>query len=201
VTSLETEVKFHLSDLSSMRARLEALGARSLGRFHEHNIRFEDGAQRLSRNKMLLRLRRDRKSTLTFKSIPADADPEFKQMNEIEVEVGDFEGTRRILDCLGFQPHQVYEKWRETFRLDETAFCLDALPYGDFLEIEGPKTQIPRLAESLDLDWRRRILHNYLEIFELIRSRQNLPFSDVTFSNFSAVALDLNAYLPLLECR
>jgi adenylate cyclase class 2 len=199
MNSVETEVKFHVPDPPAMRARLLSLGARSLGRSREHNIRFENETMGLRRAKNLLRLRRDRKCTLTFKCAPAQADPEFKQFTELEVEVSDCDTMRTILAALGFHPEQVYEKWRETLVLDDTAFCLDDLPFGNFLEIEGPKEQIRGFAGRLDLEWSRRILLNYLEIFEIIRADRGLSFSDVTFANFTGLVLDLTSFLPRME--
>lgn len=196
---IETEVKFHLPDPSAVRTRLLAWGARSMGRGFERNVRFEDAGNNLMRGKSLLRLREDRKVTLTFKSVPADADPAFKQLIELEVEVADFVAMQRILASLGYHPEQAYEKWRENLTLDRTTFCLDTLPFGDFLEIEGPKPAILAAAKRLDLDWDKRILLNYLEIFDVIRKRENLPFADVTFSNFAATAVHIEALLHLLE--
>jgi adenylate cyclase class 2 len=196
---VETEVKFHVPDLPAVRANLLSLGARSLGRSHESNIRFENEAKGLRRAGNLLRLRRDRKCTLTYKCAPAQADPEFKQLTELEVEAGDFDTMRHILACLGFHPEQVYEKWRETLVLDHTAFCLDELPFGSFLEIEGSKEHIRGFAGRLALEWGRRILLNYLEIFEIIRADRGLCFSDVTFANFTGLALDLTPFLPRME--
>lgn len=197
--SIETEVKFHVADREAMRRRLLSIGADSLGRCHEHNLRFEDRDRGLGRRGMLLRLRRDRKATLTFKSILPGADPDFKQMHEIEVAVDDFESMRGILAALGFQPVQCYEKWRESFRYGEALFCLDTLPYGEFLEIEGRPEEIPGLAARLGLDWQRRILGNYLEIFELLRTRHRLDAADLTFRGLEGVALDLPSLLPLIE--
>jgi adenylate cyclase class 2 len=199
MNSVETEVKFHVPDPPAVRAKLLSLGARSLGRSHERNIAFENEAKGLRCARNLLRLRRDRKSTLTYKCAPAQADPEFKQFTELEVEISDFDTMRLILASLGFHPEQVYEKWRETLVLDHTAFCLDDLPFGNFLEIEGPKEHIRGFAGRLALDWGRRILLNYLEIFEIIRADQGLSFSDVTFANFTGLALDLTSFLPRME--
>jgi adenylate cyclase class 2 len=197
--TLETEVKFHLADPLDLRSRLLAIGARSLGRALELNIRFEDKGRNLLRARSLLRLRRERKTTLTFKSVPLDADPAFKQLQELEVEVDDFDTMQRILMSLGFRPEQTYEKWRETLVVDQTSFCLDCLPFGDFLEIEGSKEAILHFTGRLGLEWSRRILLNYLEIFDLIRSRHNLAFRDATFGNFAGTPIPLQALLPLLE--
>jgi adenylate cyclase class 2 len=141
----------HVPDPAAMRARLLSLGAHSHGRSHERNIRFENEAKGLLRAKNLLRLRRDRKCTLTFKCAPAQADPEFKQFTELEVEVSDFDTMRHILASLGFHPEQVYEKWRETPVLDHTAFCLDNLPFGNFLKSKALRS-IRGFAGHLALD-------------------------------------------------
>jgi adenylate cyclase class 2 len=198
---IETEVKFHLADPAAARARLLAIGASSSGCSFERNIRFDDRHLSLEQARCLLRLRRDRTSTLTFKSSPADADPEVKQLAELEVGVECLETMQRILQCLGYHPAQTYEKWRETLALDRTVFCLDRLPFGEFLEIEGPKEEIRRFADRLELDWGRRILATYLDIFTLIRGRQQLPFTDVTFGNFEGNPVDIRPYLPMLEAE
>ncbi|MGD9082985.1 MAG: class IV adenylate cyclase [Desulfobacterales bacterium] len=196
---LEIEVKFYLSDMDSIRDRILALGAVSRGRVFETNIRFEDADNRLIEKKSLLRLRRDRKITLTFKDEPAFKDHQFKILRELEVEVSDFTTMKHILESLGFREEQVYEKWRETFMLNSTNLCLDTMPYGDFLEIEGQKEDIKELAYRIGLKWQKRILLNYLAIFEVIRQKSNLPFYDVTFSNFINIRFDFARYLDLLE--
>lgn len=196
---IETEVKFHLADPPAMRSRLIGLGALSSGRSPERNIRFENDGLHLLQGRSLLRLRQARTATLTFKSPPAQADPEFKQLIEIEVEIADFEAMQRILIALGFRPQQRYEKERETLRLERTAFCMDALPFGDFLEIEGPREEIRDYAARLGLSWDRRILLNYLEMFEIITSFHGLCLADLTFDNFNGVCVNMAACLPMME--
>jgi adenylate cyclase class 2 len=198
---LETEIKFYLSDLPSIRQRIMDLGAESRGRFFESNIRFEDAHLTLKKNKSLLRLRRDRKVKLTYKSTPPEPDHQFKVMRELEVEVSDFDTMHSILEDLGFHREQVYEKWRETLVLDHTQFCLDSMPYGDFLEIEGQKQDILHFAAQLGLRWDQRILFNYLHIFEILQNNLNLTFSDVTFDNFKNAPVDLIDYLDLLVAK
>ena len=195
---LETEIKFYLTDLSSIRQRILDLGAVSRGRFFESNVRFEAPGQALKRKKSLLRLRYDQKAKLTFKSSPPEPDNQFKIMRELEVEVSDFDTMHSILEALGFHHEQVYEKWRETLVLDETQFCLDRMPYGDFLEIEGQKQDIKNFATQLGLRWNQRILLNYLHIFEILQNNLNLNFSDVTFDHFKQIEMDLIDYLELL---
>ncbi len=198
---LETEVKFFLTDIRSLRNRIIELGADCKGRVFETNIRFEDKDKNLYQNKALLRLRKDRKTTLTFKSEPPVQNNQFKVLRELEVEVSDFSTMKHILGSIGFQPEQIYEKWRETFILKDSILCLDAMPYGDFLEIEGQKEHIKKVASQIGLQWEKRILLNYLAIFDIIRLKLNLPFNDVTFERFKNIRLDLEEYLDLLEAK
>ena len=197
--ALEIEVKFYVADLERMQRRILALGAESKGRVFENNVRYEDENNTLIRKKSLLRLRRDAKTILTFKSSPPVASTEFKVFNELEVEVSNFETLNRILENLGFHPEQLYEKWRETLILDQTGFCLDTMPYGTFLEIEGSEEDIRAHAAGLGLNWQKRILLNYLEIFEIIRQTLSLNFNDLTFKNFENIRVDMAAFLGKLE--
>ncbi len=196
---LEFEVKFLVADIGSLRRKILDLGAVSQGRFLEENLRFEDPDHNLKTKKSLLRLRHDHKSTLTFKSPPPADSRQIKILKELEVEVSDFATMRRILESVGFHCEQVYEKWRETLTIENTHFCLDTMPYGNFLEIESTEKQIKRYARCLGLQWEDRILGNYLEIYEIIRKELDLKFTDVTFDNFKNIEVDLEAYLQLMQ--
>ena len=199
--NLEIEVKFYLSDMDFIRDRILEIGAVSRGRVFETNLRFDDPDNSLIEKRSLLRLRRDTKTTLTFKSEPPFKNDQFKILKELEVEVSDFATMKHILESLGFREEQVYEKWRETFRLNSANLCLDTMPYGDFLEIEGQKEDIKELAYRIGLKWQKRILLNYLAIFDVIKLKSNLPFYDVTFSNFLNIRFDITKYLDLLEAN
>jgi adenylate cyclase, class 2 len=205
---VEIEVKFHVADIRRMRERLASTGAVAGTRARETNIRFEDEQNGLYRHHALLRLRKADKNTLTYKSKPAEnAFPhgdqagasDFKIHNEFEVVVDDFEGMHRILTALGFHAEQIYEKVRETWTLEQTFICLDEMPFGTFMEIEGTPEAIRKTAGLLDLKWSERILYNYLEMFEIIRNRERLSFTDVTFENFKGILVDLAGYLPLFN--
>ena len=195
---LETEIKFYIADLSSIRQRIVEMGAYSNGRSFESNIRFEDRHKNLKKQKSLLRLRQDRKVRLTYKSTPPEDNDQFKILKELEVEVSDFDTMHHILEALGYHREQVYEKKRETLVLDRTHFCLDSMPFGNFLEIEGPKQDIKKFTVRLELAWNQRILMNYLEIFEILKNKLDLDFFDVTFDNFSHVKVNLVDWLDML---
>jgi adenylate cyclase class 2 len=196
---LEVEVKFYLSDIEGMRKKILKRGARSNRRVFETNIRYDDKNNRLMKKKSLLRLRQDQKTTITFKSSPPVRGKAYRIFNELEAEVSDFATMGQILEALGYHPAQRYEKWRESFTLDQTWFCLDRMPYGNFLEIEGQEKDIRHYAAQLGLSWHKRILFDYIEIFEMIRKKMNLKFTDITFKNFESVRTDISAFQDQLE--
>jgi adenylate cyclase class 2 len=197
---LEIELKFYVSDFESLRARLTNLGAVRTGQpALEHNIRYETEDNRLLKNKCLLRLRKDRQTTLTYKSPPPERDDRFKVYRELEVSISDFETMDAILNALGFFRRQVYEKQRETWQLNDALLCLDTMPFGSFLEIEGHPDTITQGIRDLGLAWEHRILANYLGMFETLKKKEGWTFFDVTFNNFADVRFSFERYRHLFE--
>jgi len=194
--AVEIEIKFHLPTPETTRLDILSLGATSMGRLFERNVCFENKERTFKVRDILLRLRRDDKSRLTFKSPPDSRDDQFKVYNELEVEVSDFDTCFAILKRLGFLPERTYEKWRETFVLDQTKLLIDTTPLGTFLEIEGDRSKISALATQLGFDWRHRILLNYLEIFDIINRQGHLGLTDMTFDSFRSVGVELSNHLP-----
>lgn len=195
MSDLEIEVKFFLPDPESIRERLGVLGTEPASEpVFERNLRFENAAGDLRRQQALLRLRQDRSARLTYKGPPGAAgaglEGAVKVFRELEVSVSDFDRTRAILEAVGFSVVQSYEKWRQTFAIDGAECCLDILPYGTFLEIEGPAATIRSVSRRLELPWERRILTNYLALFETVREAFDLPFSDLTFAHFEGKPVD-----------
>jgi len=197
---LEIELKFFVSDFGPLRERLRQLGAVRTGeRSFEHNVRYETEDERLLKNRCLLRLRKDRRTTLTFKSPPPEADHRFKVYRELEVSLSDFDTMNKILDALGFHRRQVYEKWRETWQLDEAVLCLDTMPYGSFLEIEALPDDILQMVRDLGLVWEQRIRTNYLGMFATLQEKEGWAFTDITFDNFADVGVSFEGYRHLFE--
>lgn len=191
---LEVEVKFLVPDLAAVRQRVLAAGGVLVRpRVYERNLRLDTAENALLQRDQLLRLRQDTAVTLTFKgrSLEAERDSEAKVREELEVTVSDFDTAVAIFGRLRLEPKQLYEKYREAFRLDRVEVTLDELPYGDFVELEGAEADIKAAANRLQLDWSTRVVGNYLALLEALRARHNLPFSDLTFANFAN--LDVSA--------
>jgi adenylate cyclase class 2 len=198
---LEIEVKFFLKDVKTVSNKITALGGKSKGRVFETNIRYEDDMHTLKARRSLIRLRKDHQVRLTVKQDPDQQSHEFKILREWEVGVSDFETMDQILGALGFHQEQIYEKWRETILFNDVILCIDTLPFGNFLEIEGNQPEIRAAADALELEWDRRILSNYLEIFSFLKKEAGLGFNDISFKNFENHPIRFQPYRQIFEAR
>ncbi|MEA4811794.1 MAG: class IV adenylate cyclase [Anaerolineaceae bacterium] len=184
----EIEAKFYIPNLDSLREALAMMGAElKQKRVKEVNLRFDTAAMELSAQKKVLRLRQDERARLTFKA-PGTLNQGVLARPEHEVEVSDFEETRLILEGLGYRVYSTYEKFRETWLLGEVALMLDEMPYGSFIELEGPAPEkIKALALSLGLNWEKRLNLSYMALFEHFRQSKGLTFNDLSFENFKGL--------------
>jgi predicted adenylyl cyclase CyaB len=166
-------MKFRLDDPAVLRGRLRACRARRIALVHETNRIFDTAERRLLAADCGLRLRRQRPlddagpaagTTLTYKG-PRGAGPA-KVREEVETSVADSGAAARILERLGFNEVIVYEKRRETWRLDDCEVCLDELPkLGWFVEIEGPSREAVETARGrLELSAATPLQETYVEL-------------------------------------
>ena len=196
---LEVEVKFLVADLAAVRERLLADGAvLKKERVFERNIRFDTPDNALLKKGELLRLRQDAAVRVTFKGeVAEDLVSEAKVREELEVSVSDFDTTTQIFGRLGFAPVQVYEKYRETFMLDNIEVVLDEMPFGDFVELEGEEVAIKTAATDLGLAWSKRINNNYLGLMADLKQFHQLDFDDLTFANFEGRDISIADIAPV----
>jgi adenylate cyclase class 2 len=197
--SLEVEVKFLVADLAAFRERLLANGGSlKKERVFERNVCFDTPDNELLKKRELLRLRQDADVRVTFKGeVAEDARSEAKIREELEVNVSDFSTTAKIFERLGFAPVQVYEKYRETFTLDDIEIVLDEMPFGDFVELEGEEVAIKTSATDLGLAWSKRITNNYLGLMADLKRFHRLDFDDLTFVNFEGREISIADIAPV----
>jgi adenylate cyclase class 2 len=188
----EIEVKFYIADLPDLQTRLEGLGANLVhGRTHEVNLRFDTPGGDLLRQYQVLRLRQDSRARLTYKG-PAQTLEGARARQEIEFTVSDFTSAQAFLEALGYQVVMMYEKYRTTYEMDRMEILLDEMPYGSFLEIEGPDPAgLHHLTQALQLDWESAAPDSYTALFEKLQTRLGLNFRDLSFANFTT--LDVTA--------
>jgi adenylate cyclase class 2 len=99
-------------------------------------------------------------------------------MEEQETEVADPDACLAILAGLGFGVAFRYEKLREVWTLGGCHICLDTLPFGDFVEIEGPSEAIAAAAGLLGLARCPTSAASYHELRRECLAAQGLPAED-----------------------
>ena len=186
----ELEVKFMISDLAKFRLKLETLGANlEQDRQHEVNLRFDTPDGEMARTYRVLRLRQDSVARVTYKG-PGSIQDGVRLRQELEFTVSDFATAKALFEALGYQVAVIYEKYRTVFNFAGCEISLDEMPYGSFLEIEGPSgAHIQQVARQLELDWDARIMDSYIMLFDRICQAMNLKIKDLTFNNFAGIAV------------
>jgi adenylate cyclase class 2 len=182
---LETEAKFYVRDLNTVKLRLESVGARIIQeRVLEKNIRFDLPGALLRADGRVLRLRHDTNVKLTYKSASTNEQGVLSR-EEIEFQVEDFGKAKRFLEALGYQKLVYYEKYRTTYELNSTWIMLDELPYGDFVEIEGETVDTIRaIANRLHLKWETAIPTSYHALFDRVRTTLDRSVQELSFAEF-----------------
>lgn len=182
---MEHEAKFQLPHLAEIRKRVIERGGRLLQeRMLERNLRFDDPQGSLGASHQVLRLRQDRDVTMTYKR----GAERFESRVEIELQVDDFEAAHNFLEALGYVVMHAYEKFRETFILNDARIMLDELPFGFFVEIEADSLgHVQAQATELGLNWDERVQTTYLDLFNRLRQNLHFDFEDATFDHFESL--------------
>lgn len=175
--ALECELKYLDVSLAPLAEKLEQLGATSTGRYFESNAVFDRPDRSLKETGILLRLRQKQGNTvLTVKRPSSGAvDSALKVFEEIETGVEDAQGMREALEAIGFTLAFAYEKVREQWRYMDCIICLDRLPFGRFVEIEGTEEAVPVCAEALGLSGQRTTKATYHALNLEHRAQLGLP--------------------------
>lgn len=190
-SEVEIEVKFYVISLDDIAAKIIDLGGKQIQeRIFERNLRFDTADQKLRNLRQVLRLRQDKENILTFKGA-AETGKQVSIRQEIEVLVDDFDTTRTLLEGLGYEVVMEYEKYRTTYSLLDTLVVLDELPYGKFIEIEGPDgNSILKVARNLNLNWKLRVMTSYTYLFENLKNRKpELAEKYLTFDALKGVQI------------
>jgi adenylate cyclase, class 2 len=189
----ELEVKFWIQYPQRLLDRLEGEAALLQPRTHEMNLRFDRPDGSLKSTRQVLRLRRDQDTRLTYKG-PGSLQEGVHARREIELVVDNFETARHFIEALGFQVQMAYEKYRTTYRLDEILVTLDEMPYGFFVELEGPDpAAIQHASHTLSLIWDARILDSYTGLFDALKPVLGIQANDLLFTVFTGMQNPLAA--------
>ena len=162
---IETEIKVRVDDLDTLRAKLLTMNASVVRERHrEENALYDFRDKRLASRREALRVRKTgRKAFLTFKGAP-EKSRRFKIRPEYETEVQNGRQLVRILQSLGLAETVRYEKFRTILRLGTLTICLDETPAGTFVEFEGEREKIVRLARALGMPRETWIRKSYPDL-------------------------------------
>lgn len=187
----EVEGKWLVRNLQAVAEKITALGGElHSARVREQNLRFDTPDGKLQAAFEVLRLRQDEQARLTYKS-PAKVEQGISQRTEIEFAVSDFALARQLLEALGYSVCFVYEKYRQEYVFADCTIMLDELPYGNFVEIEGPDAfAVQQAAQALGLKPELASLLSYSRLFEYYRSQWAEPArkpENLTFAAFAGI--------------
>ncbi|SDL62534.1 adenylate cyclase, class 2 [Maridesulfovibrio ferrireducens] len=182
--AFEIELKYLNADHDQLRKLLKNLGGEFLSRHYERNVVLDDPARTLFKRSALLRVRQADKITMTVKRVPVNFVPgKAKVYIEHETEVSDFDETVSALEVLGYIPVFKYEKFREEWKFADCLICLDLLPFGSFIEIEGAEESILSCAVKLELKDSDASKKTYHELNRNYRAKAGLePDENFVFS-------------------
>jgi adenylate cyclase class 2 len=149
---LEVEMKFPVSELSSLERKLTDSGAAQDKTLEEADHYFNAPDRDFARTDEALRLRRIGASNfVTYKGPKLDAQTKTRTEVEVPLAPGDAtaEGFMKLLVHLGYRPVAVVRKRRRTFGLERNGFELeialdDVEKVGQYaeLEIQAPQERL-----------------------------------------------------------
>jgi len=144
--NIEYEIKILDVNTNALHKQLVSLGFNQVPRFMFKRRVYELGKD------TWIRLRTNgKKTTLTYKKSNAD---KIDGMEEIEIEVSDFEATNNILTNAGLIAKNYQENYRTEFSNNEIEVTIDEWPLiKPYVEIEGSSVEkVKQYIKSLGLD-------------------------------------------------
>ena len=184
VSTIEVEVKLHVKDAAGIPSRLAELGARLLHpREFEDNRLYDFPDRGLHKQGSMLRVRATGRVTLLTYKDRARTEDGVKIREEVETELASAEAgpLSEIFRRIGMEVIFRYQKYRTTWRVDETLVTLDETPIGFFLEIEGPRDRIDAVAARLGYSAGDYIPHSYRDLYVASLSRIPGPIDRMVF--------------------
>jgi adenylate cyclase class 2 len=187
----EIEIKLEVHDPTALKRRLRQLGFRVVKPRHfESNSLLDFPGSPLRKARCLLRLRAlNGRAVLTFKGTPISSG-RYKVRPEIETQVADGDGMAQIFERLGLRETFRYEKYRTVLvpSLPEDAkfaaeLVYDETPIGNYIELEGPKRWIDRVAKQLGYSRADYINRSYATLYFLRCRERRIKPGNMVFAN------------------
>jgi len=183
----EIEVKFLNIDQKIIEKKLKKIGAKKIFNKLYKRWVFDYPDLRLHKKGAWIRVRDEGdKITLTFKQRVGVKDHEGKtndkSMQEIEIEVNDFEQTVKLLQSIGLKEKFYEENRRIRYKLGKIEFDLDFWPkLKPYLEIEAPSwKEINKAIDLLGFNPKDKKIFSTYQIYKLAGINEE-DYKKITF--------------------
>jgi adenylate cyclase, class 2 len=128
------------------------------------------------------------KTPIKVRGSKAAKDSRYKVKEELETRIENPGMVEAILKAAGLHPGFRYEKYRTTYRLPRLprlAIDLDETPIGTFLELEGSRKAIDRVAAALGYAREAYSAASYWEVYRENCRRRGVPVGNMLFKRTS----------------
>ena len=184
----EIEVKFLNIDPVSIKKKLEIIGAKKIfEKLYKRRI-FDYPDLRLHKKGAWVRLRNEgEKVTLAYKERIGmktfDGKTNDDSMEEIEIEVSNFEKTAELLKRMGFTEKFYEENRRIRYQLNDIEFDIDFWPQLEpYLEIEASSWEkIDEAINLLKLNRDDKKIFSTTQIYKL-KGIDDIDYKEITFN-------------------
>jgi adenylate cyclase, class 2 len=192
--TIETEIKFRVTDTAQLEAHLSSAGFRLVTpRSFESNVLYDTAERSLRSKRELVRIRNYAgRWLLTHKRVPDSGigEDRHKHRVETETELSDGAALAEVFCSVGLVPVFRYEKWRTEWSDNEGHCVVDETPLGTFAELEGSPEWIDRVAEQLSVAPEERLTVSYGRLFDQWRERTGSTAQDLTFAAVNSSAVE-----------
>jgi len=180
----EVELKFKIkkSDVNHLRSQLQKLALFQSSTF-EITVMFDNKEMVLNKIDARLRLRLSRNliddsqsAELSYKRPRTRG--EVKVEEEIETRIESYNETYSLLKKIGFYPVSSYERFRETYKYNGSVLTLDTFPLGIYLEIEGERKKITKIAQKLGFNLKNNLTESCDTLDDMERKKRKMPSVD-----------------------
>lgn len=168
MTHKEIEVRFLKTTPKQLAEKLEKFHAVDKGEMLLEEVIFYDQDQKWKDEHKFVRIRKSGDTvTMTYKHNTGQT---IDSMEEIEVEIDDFDDGIQIIEATGLQIVRRQQKRRHTFIFGEVTLDFDTWPgLPTYLELEGPNEKnLQAAVSSLGLDWKDVVTLDARSIIEQI---------------------------------
>jgi len=183
----ETELKFEVENYEKLAKKLLKI-ANFISSAYELTIMYDENGK-LFKKDARLRLRkivdiRNNMIKIEMSYKKPKTREGVKIEEEYEVEVSNFDEIEKILNEIGFEKVESYERIRDTFEKEGVKITIDSFPFGDYIEIEGDIHKIKQIAKSLGFDFSKNITKSCDDIYVELCQKEGKELKDfIVFEN------------------